>query len=143
MEAFATVDEYRLDSGDAETASDRVEAVLLQQSAKLYTVAGGIDRFNALASRWSEGKRDTVRTLARMLVTDAARKQLSAASIEGIESTDGLSQTSFTANGFQASYSFANPSGAAYFDRDTLADFKRAVGRAQMVGNMLPSYGGR
>ena len=32
---YATVEEYRLDTGDHESAADRVLAVLTQQSAKL------------------------------------------------------------------------------------------------------------
>ena len=93
--AFATVDEYRIDTGDA--------------------------------------------------VTDAARKKLvqPACAPMGVEDLTGVSQSSFTANGFQGSFTFQNPSGTAYFDRSTLTALKRLLGRGQRIGTVCPSYGGR
>lgn len=100
--SFATVDEYRIDTGDAAA-------------------------------------------LARDLVTDAARKKLvqPACAPMGVEDLTGVSQSSFTANGFQGSFTYQNPSGTAYFDRSTLAALKRLLGRGQRIGTVCPSYGGR
>ena len=83
--------------------------------------------------------------LARDLVTDAARKKLvqPACAPMGVEDLTGVSQSSFTANGFQGSFTYQNPSGTAYFDRSTLAALKRLLGRGQRIGTVCPSYGGR
>ena len=131
--AYATVDEYRVDTGDEATSEDRVSAVLAQQSAKLRAHVG-----------ISEGRRltDDQKQLARMLVTDAAGKALKPASIDGLGEVAGAKQASFSANGFQGSYTFANPSGAAYWDRDALRAFVRSLGASQRIGSVLPDYGG-
>lgn len=142
MAAFATVEQYRLDSGDTETSDDRIEAVLGQQSAKLVALAGGADWFDAAQQRWSDLKKENVLTLARALVTDAARKMLVSATMDGFGDMDGVSQGSFTANGFQASYTLSNPSGSAYFDQATLKAFLKAIGRSQRMGTVCPCYGG-
>lgn len=133
MEAYATVEDYRLDSGDASTPDDRIEAVLIQQSAKLRAKA----RITA----------DMILTedqmqLARLLVTDAARKMLVLPSVGEIDDVSGIKQSSFSADGFQASYTFANASGSAYFDSDTFKAFMRSLGRSQTIGVILP-YGRR
>lgn len=134
--AFATVDEYRVDTGDTATPEERVAAELSRQSAKLRATLG-IGRARTLAG-------DAL-ALARDLVTDAARKKLvqPACAPMGVEDLTGVSQSSFTANGFQGSFTFQNPSGTAYFDRSTLAALKRLLGRGQRIGTVCPSYGGR
>ena len=134
--AFATVDEYRIDTGDAVTDEERVAAELSRQSAKLRATLG-IGRARTL-----EGD---AAALARDLVTDAARKKLvqPACAPMGVEDLTGVSQSSFTANGFQGSFTFQNPSGTAYFDRSTLAALKRLLGCGQRIGTVCPSYGGR
>lgn len=132
MASFATVDEYRLDTGDETSQEGRVEAVLAQQSAKLRAHVG-----------IAEGRRLTEdqAALCRLLVTDAARKCLVSAVVEGIGNVAGVTQGSFSANGFQSSYTLSNPSGTAYFDRDTLKALRRSLGRSQRIGSVTPSYG--
>lgn len=134
--AFATVDEYRIDTGDAATDEERVAAELSRQSAKLRATLG-IGRARTLAG--------DAAALARDLVTDAARKKLvqPACAPMGVEDLTGVSQSSFTANGFQGSFTYQNPSGTAYFDRSTLAALRRVLGRGQRIGTVCPSYGGR
>ncbi len=133
MEAYATVAEYREDSGDDATADSCVEAVLAQQSAKLRGILG------SRAKRiWDS---DDAQALARLLVTDAARKCLVSPSLDGVGDVAGVTQASFTANGFQGSYTLQNPSGAAYFDRSTLKALRRLLGGSQGIGAVAPSYG--
>lgn len=134
--AFATVDEYRIDTGDTATDEERVAAELSRQSAKLRATLD-IGRTHALTG--------DAAALARDLVTDAARKKFvqPACAPMGVEDLTGVSQSSFTANGFQGSFTFQNPSGTAYFDRSTLNALKRLLGRGQRIGTVCPSYGGR
>lgn len=134
MEAYATVDEYRIDAGDESTAAERVEAVLAQQSAKLRAKLG------IRASR--ELTADQA-AMARLLVTDAARKALVPPTLDGLGEISGASQGSFSVNGFSAAASFSNPSGSAYFDRDTLAALRRSLFGSQRIGTIMPSYGAR
>lgn len=134
MTSYATVDEYRLDSGDSETSDERVAAVLAQQSAKLRAVAG-IKAKTTL--------NEDALAICRLLVTDAARKALKAPTIDGLGTVEGVTQTSFTANGFQGSYTLQNPSGVAYFDRDTLRALRRILGTSQQCGTICPGYGVR
>ena len=129
MASYATVEQYRVDTLDESSDEARVTAVLEQQSAKL-----GIGESRALSG--------DAATLARLLVTDAARKQLVPPSFEGVGEVAGATQTSFTANGFQGSYTLANPSGSAYFDRSNLAALRKLLGRGQRIGIVCPSYGG-
>ena len=135
MAAYATVSEYREDTGDEDTADSRVTAVLAQQSAKLRAELGA-------ASKRIDADEDA-RALARLLVTDAARKCLVRPSFDGVGEVDGATTASFTANGFQGSYTLQNPSGTAYFDRSTLAALRRLLGCGQSCGTVLPFYGGR
>lgn len=130
---YATVEEYRLDTGDETTPDERVKAVLSQQSAKLRAKAGIGEGVKLSPDQ---------KQLARSLVCDAARKMLVRPVIDGIEDVAGVQQTSFSANGFQGSYTFANPSGTAYFDNDTFKAFMRSLGRSQRIGNIMPDYGG-
>lgn len=131
--SYATVDEYRTDTGDTSTADERVTATLAQQSAKLRARCG------IPATR--ELTEDQL-ALARLLVCDAARKCLVSPTVEALGDVAGLTQGSFSANGFQGSYTFSNPSGTAYFDRDTLAALLRSLGRSQQVGYIMPAIGG-
>ena len=129
---YATVDEYRLYSGDEKTNSERVAMVLADQSSKLRAKAG-IKSITKLT--------DDQMSLARSLVCDAASKMLVRPVIDGLEDVSGVKQSSFSADGFQGSYTFANPSGTAYFDNDTFKAFMRSLGRSQRIGNIMPSYG--
>lgn len=133
MAAFADVSEYREDSGDESTPDSRVASVLAQQSAKLRAELGS-------RAALIEGNEDAG-ALARLLVTDAARKCLVAPSFEGVGEVAGATQASFTANGFQGSYTLQNPSGTAYFDRSTLKALKRLLGGSQRMGMLAPDYG--
>ena len=129
MVAFATVSQYRTDSGDTTSTDERIQIMLDQQSAKLRGECG-------ISSR--RKLTDDQETLARALVTDAARKALMPPSLAGMGDIAGASQASFTANGFQSSVTLANPSGAAYFDRSMLFAFKRLLGREQRIGWIMP-----
>lgn len=133
MDAYATVEEYRIDTGDDATAGDRVGAVLAQQSAKLRAKLGIAAGRKLTADQAS---------LARLLVTDAARKALVTPAINGVGDVAGVQTTSFSANGFQESYTLANPSGTAYFDNDTLKALRRLLGGSQRIGAIMPGYGG-
>lgn len=126
---YATVEEYRLDTGDHESAADRVLAVLTQQSAKLRA-----------RLQISEKKRLTAdqQALARLLVTDAARKTLVPPTLDGFGDITGAKAASFSANGFQGSVTIANQSGSAYFDRDTLNVLKRSLGRSARISVICP-----
>lgn len=132
MSAYATVDEYRLDSGDKNTSDERIGAVLDQQSAKLRAKLGISDK------RILTGDQAA---LARLLVTDAARKALMPPVIDGLGEVSGVKDASFSANGFSSSYSLQNPSASAYFDGDTLKALKRLLGGSQRIGTIMPSYG--
>lgn len=125
MSAYASVEEYRADTGDETSPDARVEVVLEQQSAKLRAECG-IDENRTLS--------DDESMLARLLVTDAARKSLVPVSVDGISDITGASQASFTANGFQQSVTLSNPNGAAYFDRSTLKAFKKSLKVEQRIG---------
>lgn len=131
--AYATVEEYRNDTGDASTPDGRVAAALSQQSAKL-RAAVGLGEGRALSGDAAE--------LARALVTDAARKALVPPVLDGLGEVEGIKQGSFSANGFQGSVTLANPSGTAYFDRSTLSALRRLLGTSQRMGTVVPSYGG-
>ena len=111
MGAYADVFEYRRDTGDSTTDDGRVESMLIPPSAKL---------------------------CARYLVVDAARKALVTPRADGLGDMAGVKQSSFTANGFQGSYTFSNPSGSAYFDQDTLRAFIKSLGKSQRMGYVYP-----
>ena len=129
MGAYADVFEYRRDTGDSTTDDGRVESMLIQQSAKLRARAG-ITEARALTDDQAE--------IARFLVVDAARKALVTPRADGLGDMAGVKQSSFTANGFQGSYTFANPSGSAYFDQDTLTAFIKSLGKSQRMGFVYP-----
>lgn len=132
-ETYATVDEYRTDSGDTASPDGRVDAMLLQQSAKLRALVG-ITAGMTLT--------DDQLAMCRMLVTDSVRKALAPQVMAGIGTNiSGATQASWSANGFSASTTFANPSGSAYFDRDTLRALRRSIGTSQSVGTVIPSFG--
>lgn len=131
MGAYATIDEYRADSGDETTPEARVSSILEQQSAKLRALVVGSAALN-----------EDQRVLARAIVTDAARKALKPPAIGGVGSVDGASQASFSANGFSGSYTLANPSGAAWFDRSLVSALRRSLGTSQRIGSIAPHYGG-
>ena len=130
--SYATVEEYRLDTGDQSSADERCEVVLAQQSAKL--------RAQARIGDGEELSEDAL-ALCRLLVTDAARKQLVPPSFSGVGVVQGATQASWSANGFSGSYSVQNPSGNAYFDRGTLAALMRLLGRSVRIGTVSPAIG--
>jgi len=132
--AYATLGEYREVTGDAAADAARATAMLEGQSAKL-RAALGIGEGRALTADQA--------LLARDLVCDAVRKALAAPSASWGELAPGVSQTSLTANGFTESVTLSNPSGAAYFDRSTLAALRRSLGLSQRAGTVAPFYGGR
>lgn len=132
-ETYATVDEYRTDSGDTASPDGRVDAMLLQQSAKLRALVG-ITAGRTLT--------DDQLAMCRMLVTDSVRKALAPQVMAGIGANiSGATQASWSANGFSASTTFANPSGSAYFDRDTLRALRRSLGTSQSACTVIPSFG--
>lgn len=130
--SYATVEEYRTDTGDSKSDGTRVEAMLAQQSAKLRAQAG-----------IAEGRTLTEDQLlmCRALVTDACRKALVTPDVFEFGSMAGVTQATFSANGFSGSVQNANGSGTAYFDRDTLRALRRSLGTSQQVGTIMPSYG--
>lgn len=130
--SYATVEEYRLDTGDDATDEERVEVALAQQSAKLRAETG---------IREGDQLSDDALALCRTLVTDAARKKLVPPSFSGVGVVQGATQASWSANGFSGSYSVQNPSGAAYFDRNTLRDLMRLLGRSMRIGTISPAIG--
>ncbi|MCI6547582.1 MAG: hypothetical protein MR415_02920 [Coriobacteriaceae bacterium] len=132
MTSYATVDEYRTDTGDSASDAARVESMLAQQSAKLRARAG-ITASTALA--------EDQLLMCRALVTDACRKALVKPSVDAFGDLTGLTQGTFSANGFSGSFQNANGSGAAYFDRDTLRALMRSLGTTQGAGTVIPSYG--
>lgn len=132
MTSYATLDEYRTDSGDTESSDARVNAMLAQQSAKLRARAG-ITASMALT--------EDQLLMCRALVTDACRKALVKPSVDAFGDLSGLTQGTFSANGFSGSFQNANGSGAAYFDRDTLRALMRSLGTSQGCGTVIPSYG--
>ncbi len=132
MTSYATVDEYRTDTGDSASDAARVESMLAQQSAKLRARAG-ISNGRTLT--------DDQLLMCRALVTDACRKALVKPSVDAFGDLTGLTQGTFSANGFSGSFQNANGSGAAYFDRDTLRALMRSLGTSQGAGTIIPSYG--
>lgn len=129
MAAYATYEEYVEDTGDESTGQARVEAMLGQQSAKLRALLGIPSDL---------GLTDDQQLLARSLVTDSVRKAVNGSSMEGLGDVAGASQASFSANGFDASMTFSNPSGTAYFDRSTLSALRLSLGRGQRFGAVTP-----
>jgi len=132
MTSYATVEDYRTDTGDSASDATRVDSMLAQQSAKLRARAG-ISNGRTLT--------DDQLLMCRALVTDACRKALVKPSVDAFGDLTGLTQGTFSANGFSGSFQNANGSGAAYFDRDTLRALMRSLGTSQTSGTVIPSYG--
>lgn len=129
---YATPEEYTLMTGDSASNRERVSLVLSEQSAKLRALVG-IPMGRKLNQDQAE--------MARSLVIDAARKQLITPSFDGLGNVSGAKQASFSADGFQGSYTFANPSGSAYFDGSMLKAFKRSLRPSQTMRSIMPSIG--
>lgn len=129
MSAYATVEQYRNDTGDNTTEELRVSATLEQQSAKLRAHLGITSKKKLT---------DDQQMLARLLVVDAARKTLIPPTLDGFGDVSGAKSASFSANGFQAQVAVTNPSGSAYFDRDTLNTLKKLLGKSQRIGIISP-----
>lgn len=121
---YATVEEYRLDSGDKVSDAQRVDTMLKQQSSKLRALC-------AIAA--DEKLPEDALTLARLLVTDAVKKALAQTALEGLGQISGVKQAGFSVNGFQSNITLANPSGAAYFDRSTLRALKKILHKGQQA----------
>lgn len=130
--SYATVEEYRTDTGDTTSDEARVSSMLAQQSVKLRARAD-----IAETARLTEDQL----MLCRALVTDACRKALVVPTVDAFGDMTGLTQGTFSANGFSGSFQSANGSGSAYFDRDTLRALLRSLGRSQGAGTVVPSYG--
>lgn len=130
--AYATLEEYRTDTGDSASDDGRVTAMLLQQSAKLRAKVGIIE---------TQHLTDDQLLLCRALVTDACRKALVHPMSEVMGDMAGMTQTTFSANGFSGSWQNSNGSGSAYFDKDMLKALIKSFGRSQGVGTITPSYG--
>lgn len=132
--SYATVDEYRTLTGDAASDDARVEAKLRSLSAKLRVMAG-ISPDRALTPDQRE--------LCRTLVCDACRNVLVVPDVPMFDGMpmDGITQATFSANGFSGSWQKSSGSGYAYFDRDTLRALRRSLGTSQSMGTILPSYG--
>lgn len=130
--SYATVEEYRTVAADSESADARVEEMLAQQSAKL-RMRAGISATRKLT--------DDQLLTCRNLVIDACRKALVRPSVDAFGDLTGLTQGTFSVNGFSGSFQNANGSGAAYFDRDTLRTLMRSLGTSQGIGTAIPSYG--
>lgn len=125
MLQYATVEEYREDTGDKTSDAVRVNAMLKQQSAKLRAHCG-ITASETLSEDASE--------LARLLVTDAVRKALTQTVLDGLGDVVGVKQAGFSVNGFQSNITLSNPSGSAYFDTNTLKAFKKLLRRGARAG---------
>lgn len=132
MASYATVSEYRIDTGDTASDDTRVTSMLAQQSAKLRAKAGITE---------TQRLTDDQLTLCRALVTDACRKALVQPMTDALGSMVGMTQATFSANGFSGSFQNANGSGSAYFDRDMLKALIKSFGRSQGIGTVMPSYG--
>lgn len=130
--AYATLEEYRTDTGDLASDDNRVTAMLLQQSAKLRAKVGITE---------TQHLTDDQLLLCRALVTDACRKALVHPMSEVMGDMAGMTQTTFSANGFSGSWQNSNGSGSAYFDKDMLKALIKSFGRSQGVGTIMPSYG--
>ncbi len=129
METYATVEEYRADTGDETTPDARIETSLEQQSAKLRADC-----------RIAEKRvlTEDQKALARFLVVDACRKQLVPVALGGVGDVAGASQVSFTADGFQSSVTLSNPTGTPRWDIQALKAFKRSLGTEQRMGYVWP-----
>lgn len=132
MTSYATVEDYRTDTGDSASDATRVDSMLAQQSAKLRARAGIAEGCTLTEDQL---------LMCRALVTDACRKALVKPSVDAFGDLTGLTQGTFSANGFSGSFQNANGSGAAYFDRDTLRALMRSLGTSQGAGTVIPSYG--
>ena len=132
MTSYATVEDYRTDTGDSASDAARVDSMLAQQSAKLRASAGIADGRTLTEDQL---------LMCRALVTDACRKALVKPSADAFGDLTGITQGTFSANGFSGSFQNANGSGAAYFDRDTLRALMRSLGTTQGAGTVIPSYG--
>lgn len=132
MTSYATLDEYRTDSDDTESPDARVTAMLAQQSAMLRAVLGITESRMLTEDQLS---------MCRALVTDACRKALVKPSVDAFGDLSGLTQGTFSANGFSGSFQNANGSGTAYFNRNMLKALKCSLGVSQTSGTVIPSYG--
>lgn len=129
MAAYATVDEYRLLESDSKSDAERVTAILAQQSARLRADFPKLSTTTTLT--------DDLAEVCKALVCDAAHKALVPPSFGGVGEVQGASQASFSANGFQGSYTVTNPTGAAYWDRNLVRSLRRLLGQSQVMGTIV------
>lgn len=79
--------------------------------------------------------------MCRELVVGACSMALVKPSVDAFGDLTGLTQGTFSANGFSASFQNANGTGRPSFDRDTLRALMRSLGTSQTSGTVIPSYG--
>lgn len=132
MTSYATVDEYRILTGDSASDVARIEFMLAQQSAELSEMAGIAD-----------GRALTKGQLAmcRELVVGACSMALVKPSVDAFGDLTGLTQGTFSANGFSASFQNANGTGRPSFDARKLRALMRSLGTTQGAGTVITSYG--
>lgn len=121
---YASVDDYRAATGDAKTDDGQLKKELSVLSARLRAEVGMCEE---------QPLSNDALTLASALVIDAARKKFVIANAQDVPV--GSSSYSFSADGFSESWSSANASGSAYWDRTMLVEFKQLVGYSgQRIG---------
>lgn len=131
--SYATYEQYATATGDGSSSRAKVESMIEELSAELRAECGMGDTGELAGD---------VGILARKLVIDAARKALVPPTIDGFEGDfAGVTQASFTANGFTQSVTLSNGTGSAWFDSRSLSRLKRLLGRGQTIGFVYPSYG--
>ena len=128
MTSYATVEEYRTDTNDHESDEAQIESLLDQKSEQLRETVGITD--------------DRVLTkgqlkMCRAIVTEVCGRALAKPLSQVVGDTTGLTQGSFSANGFSATFQKR----AAFFDTHMLSALMRSLGTAHGVGTIVPSYG--
>lgn len=122
--AYATVDEYRLATGDAKSSDERVEYLIGEESAEL-RAAAGIAESGTLT--------DDQLKMCRKLVVGAVKSALVSPWPEEMGDIGGAKQASFSANGFQQTVTLGVSSQTAYFDRAVLKALKRSLRGSQLA----------
>lgn len=124
-DVYATVEDYRLDTGDADSTDERIEFYLNRVSTRLRAETGIRD---------GEALTDDQASLASQLVIDAARKRLQPLVMEVLGDISGTTQASLSANGYSVTMSPQNPTSSAYFDQAMLRELKGLLGRRMAIG---------
>lgn len=132
MTSYATVEEYRTLTGDSASDAARIEFMLAQQSAELREMAGIADGRVLTDGQFA---------MCRDLVVGACSMALVKPSVDAFGDLTGLTQGTFSANGFSASFQNANGTGRPSFDNRKLRALKCSLGTTQGAGTVIPSYG--